>query len=386
MKIMHTANWHLGLTTEGVSRREEQQKVLDEICEIADSKQIDFVLVCGDVFCGINTPNYADELFTSTLLKLSNNGQRAVVIIAGNNDVSEKFVAYRNFALTRNIFLINDLNTDFEEEYLPKLSPIKLVSKGKGYLTLQKGGERLCIAFMPYPSNYFSNEKTLEGEDKNDKLKRIFASNATFFDHNCFNVAMAHFFVPYKNVTKDFYFESRLDVFPARADYVALGHVHDFVEVDEGKNIYYSGGIIQCYEKESSNKCVIVLDVKNNKIESKEFVKLKTPKKFVKVIGSSFEEICSKLDGLENCLVKIYLGQETISSQQIKEIYKKYPCVIACVLIPKTKRPTFKFASKKITNEELLTNFYRKEYAKKPNEKVVQIFCDLLKEGQDETN
>ena len=55
-------------------------------------------------------------------------------------------------------------------------------------------------------------------------------------------------------------------------------------------------------------------------------------------------------------------------------------------MIPKTKRPSFKFASKKVTDEELLLNFYKKEYAKKPSEKVLQIFCDLLKEEQDETN
>jgi exonuclease SbcD len=36
MKVLHTADWHLG----HFSRFEEQQRVMNEICDIADSQNV----------------------------------------------------------------------------------------------------------------------------------------------------------------------------------------------------------------------------------------------------------------------------------------------------------------------------------------------------------
>ncbi|BDG62443.1 hypothetical protein [Caldinitratiruptor microaerophilus] len=38
MRILPTADWHLGGTLEGRSRLDEQAKVLDEIGEVAEAK------------------------------------------------------------------------------------------------------------------------------------------------------------------------------------------------------------------------------------------------------------------------------------------------------------------------------------------------------------
>jgi exonuclease SbcD len=37
MKVLHTADWHLGKKLDHFSRFEEQQRVMNEICDIADS-------------------------------------------------------------------------------------------------------------------------------------------------------------------------------------------------------------------------------------------------------------------------------------------------------------------------------------------------------------
>ena len=39
MKILHTADWHLGKRLGDFSRIEEQRVVLQEICEIADREK-----------------------------------------------------------------------------------------------------------------------------------------------------------------------------------------------------------------------------------------------------------------------------------------------------------------------------------------------------------
>ena len=86
MKILHTADWHLGKKLETIPRIEEQKTVLEEICEIADREAVHAVLVAGDLFDTFNPSSEAEELLYKTLKRLSKNGRRAVIAIAGNHD------------------------------------------------------------------------------------------------------------------------------------------------------------------------------------------------------------------------------------------------------------------------------------------------------------
>lgn len=49
MKILHTADWHLGKRLDRFSRLEEQILVMEEIIAIADQENTDLVLVAGDL-------------------------------------------------------------------------------------------------------------------------------------------------------------------------------------------------------------------------------------------------------------------------------------------------------------------------------------------------
>lgn len=47
MRLLHTADWHLGRSLEGRSRLEEQQAFLDELTDIVIREKIDAVLMAG---------------------------------------------------------------------------------------------------------------------------------------------------------------------------------------------------------------------------------------------------------------------------------------------------------------------------------------------------
>ncbi len=63
MKILHTADWHLGKKLDRFSRLEEQVLVLNEIVEIADEQNADLILIAGDLFDNFNPSVEATELF-----------------------------------------------------------------------------------------------------------------------------------------------------------------------------------------------------------------------------------------------------------------------------------------------------------------------------------
>ncbi len=91
MKILHTADWHLGKRLQEYSRIEEQKLVLDEICQIANQQDVDLVLLAGDIFDTFNPTHEAVELLYKTLRRLSKNGTRPIIAISGNHD-STQFV------------------------------------------------------------------------------------------------------------------------------------------------------------------------------------------------------------------------------------------------------------------------------------------------------
>ncbi len=60
MKILHTADWHLGKRLDRFHRLEEQIQVMAEITEIADREQVDMVLIAGDLFDNFNPGTEVD--------------------------------------------------------------------------------------------------------------------------------------------------------------------------------------------------------------------------------------------------------------------------------------------------------------------------------------
>ena len=111
MKLLHTADWHLGKRLGDYSRLEEQHQVLDEICQLAERENVDAVLIAGDLFDTFNPPNEASELFYRTVHRLSDHGQRAVVAIAGNHDAPDRIEAPDPLARASGIVLVGRSST-----------------------------------------------------------------------------------------------------------------------------------------------------------------------------------------------------------------------------------------------------------------------------------
>ncbi|MCL2165125.1 MAG: exonuclease SbcCD subunit D C-terminal domain-containing protein [Oscillospiraceae bacterium] len=93
MRILHTSDWHLGRTLEGISRLNEQADFIDFICRMVDEERIDLVIIAGDIYDTYNPPAAAENLFYKALAGLNDNGARAVIVIAGNHDNPERLCA-----------------------------------------------------------------------------------------------------------------------------------------------------------------------------------------------------------------------------------------------------------------------------------------------------
>ncbi len=84
MKLLHTADWHVGRTIRGRSRDDEHRQVLVEIAAIARDEKVDLILVAGDIFDTAAPSPAAEEIVYRALLDLAE--VAPVVIVAGNHD------------------------------------------------------------------------------------------------------------------------------------------------------------------------------------------------------------------------------------------------------------------------------------------------------------
>lgn len=94
MRILHTADWHLGQTLQGYDRIGEQRAVLQGLIEVVRAREVDALVLAGDVFDHQNPSGDAQRLFYETLVALK--GARpalTIVVTAGNHDAAGRLEA-----------------------------------------------------------------------------------------------------------------------------------------------------------------------------------------------------------------------------------------------------------------------------------------------------
>lgn len=197
MKILHTADWHLGKRLDRFSRLEEQVLVMNEIVEIADEQNVDLVLIAGDLFDNFNPSTEAIELFYKTLKRLSLNGKRPVIAISGNHDSPSFIDAPDPLARECGIILIGYPKakvTPFASE------DFKISKSTAGFLELELKEHSFPIRLLHTP---YANEIRLKeyfGENKETELNNVLAKHweetaGEFCDEKGINLLITHLYM-----------------------------------------------------------------------------------------------------------------------------------------------------------------------------------------------
>jgi len=90
LRLLHTADWHLGRTLCGASLLEEQAYLLDQLADIVRQEGVEAVLLAGDVYDRAVPPPEAVRLLDDTLCRLVLGLEVPVVVVAGNHDSPER--------------------------------------------------------------------------------------------------------------------------------------------------------------------------------------------------------------------------------------------------------------------------------------------------------
>ena len=241
MRILHTADWHLGRALEGRSRQEEHERFVDELCEIVRAEAIDVVLIAGDIFDAFTPPAAAEELYCDALARLGEGGRRAVVVIAGNHDSPERLCAVRPLAHRHGVLLFGYPHDATGLEPIAA-GRVRVVAGGVGWVevAIDGVGHTAFVSALPYPSEARLNEvlaQTLEPEQLqaaySSRVGALFQSLSGHGRSDAVRIAMSHIFVAGGLESGS---ERPIQVggaytvmpadLPAAVQYTALGHLH----------------------------------------------------------------------------------------------------------------------------------------------------------------
>ncbi|MDQ2794794.1 MAG: exonuclease subunit SbcD, partial [Bacteroidota bacterium] len=124
MRVLHTADWHLGqhfLT--GQERTSEQQAFLDWLLLTVQAQAIDTLVIAGDIF-DTQSPSYtAQEQYYTFLVRMQATSCRDIVVVGGNHDSPTMLNASRQLLRQLRIHVVGGVPTDPAEQVLHLAGP-----------------------------------------------------------------------------------------------------------------------------------------------------------------------------------------------------------------------------------------------------------------------
>jgi exonuclease SbcD len=265
MKILHTSDWHLGRSLYGRKRYEEFAAFLEWLADLIEQKDIDALLVSGDVFDTSTPSNKAQELYYRFLCKVANSCCRNVVVIAGNHDSPSFLNAPKALLRTLNVHVVGAMTPLPEDEVI-------VLRDGENY-------PEAIVCAVPYLRD--RDIRTVEaGETIEDKNLKLMDGLRNHYDAVCSIaeqqrkemgnipiIAMGHLFTAGgKTIEGDGVRELHVgslahvvaDAFPDCIDYMALGHLHIAQRVGQSEHIRYSGSPIPMGYGEAKKKKEVI--------------------------------------------------------------------------------------------------------------------------------
>ncbi|TXD81647.1 exonuclease subunit SbcD [Subsaximicrobium wynnwilliamsii] len=243
MKILHTADWHIGKQLHKMDLSEDLELFFDWLLKVISTEQIDLLLVSGDVFDQANPSQSALKQYYGFLKRMI--GTHCKIIITGGNHDSAA-------VLNAPKAILGFLNIDVVGGAPEAISEL--------FFKHTKQETQVVIAAVPFLRDK-DIRKAAAGESYSDKIEQIrdgiqryFASVNTHYNAHfeglCF-IVMGHLYVQGAHVSesmRDIQIGNQASVkghiFGEAPNYVALGHIHKPYAVSGTKQVHYSGSPI----------------------------------------------------------------------------------------------------------------------------------------------
>lgn len=380
MNILHTSDWHIGKRLMDRERLPEQIAALDEIVRICDERDVDLVLVAGDVFDTYMPSADAEEVFFRAVKRIAGE-KRAVVIVSGNHDDGVRLAASAPLAAEEGIYLFGG---GYDVVSVGGERAVKAVASGEGYVVIANArGEQVYINALPYPNEARLKEEKTD-ESYADKLRRWIVRGEAGFSGNMPHILLSHLFVAGGKVSES---ERDIDLGGARAvpvslfsafDYVALGHLHKPQKLSG--NVRYSGSLLQYSFDEFENKQVILLHTQEKSLEIEE-IPLSSGRKLVRLEEENVERAAALLKQYPGAFIELTLRLSApLTSQETQLLRAANDGLVSLIVRTRAESSAPVIKRSSLSSKQLFEEYYRCVYGEDPASDLTQAFLELLEE------
>ena len=365
MRFLHIADLHLGKSLDDFDLREDQQYILDQILDIAQAKEVDAVMIAGDVFDKAIPSEGAVQLLDTFLQELASR-KLPVYMISGNHDSDERL----NFG--SGLFEANDIH--IAAKYTGTLAH---------YVAEDNYGE-VHIYALPFVKASQVRRYYPEAEINSyaDAVREVLTQAQ--IDPDARNILVAHQFVSGKNVDPELGGSESVmtqqvgtvekigyDCFDA-FNYVALGHIHSSQSVGRTE-IRYAGSPL----KYSLSEAGSVKEIPDDFISMPVVVDFR----------GSFEYMIKLLylDADKQCFLYATLTDEEIVPNAMQILREYYPNAVHLDYDNSRTRGNSHADVVRQTQsrsyEELIGDFYREIYERDMDEEEMAMMIEAAKEA-----
>ena len=245
MKIIHTADWHLGQRFCQEERTDEHRHFLfEQLLPLIQTEQVEALVVAGDVFDTGSPSNAALDLYYSFLAALRHTPCRHVVVVGGNHDSPATLQAPQAALRHLGVRVVADVPDDAAEQVFE--------------LTDAAGQPALVVVAVPYLRERHLGLNTV-GKTPDEIAAQVRAGIQAHY------AALAERVAPLRAAGRPVLATGHLfaagltrtegmrdiqvgnlgmigaDCFPDSFDYVALGHIHKPQTVGGQARVRYAG-------------------------------------------------------------------------------------------------------------------------------------------------
>ena len=259
LRVIHTADWHLGHTLHGVARDVEHERFLAWLLETLVTEQADALLVAGDVFDSANPPAAAQAM----LYRFLSDAKRhlpdlAIIIVGGNHDSASRLSAPAPILDAFGVHVVGGLpfeadgEPDWERLVVPLSNAVGEVEAWVGAMPF------LRTADLPRAPDTEVGDPLIAGvsaryEALTDRLRELAdGRGALLLTGHCYMTGGQLSELSERKILGGNQHALPVSLFPADVAYVALGHLHLAQALGASKQVRYSGSPIPLSLDEAS--------------------------------------------------------------------------------------------------------------------------------------
>ncbi|MCU0438711.1 MAG: exonuclease SbcCD subunit D C-terminal domain-containing protein [Raineya sp.] len=313
MKVLHTADWHLGQKFHDKERYEEHQAFLDWLLTTIREQSVDLLLISGDIFDIGNPPNRAIEQYYNFLAKfLQETPCQHAIITGGNHDSIYSLNAPKDLLKFMKLHIIGGATDNLEDEI------VEIKDKN--------GNIEAVVCAVPFlrdkDINYNKASLSQAEREKHilDSITLHYQELAKIVEERGYPslqvpiIAMGHLFAQggrhseeeetsegEKNIYIGNLGKIPAEAFPETFHYVALGHLHRSQKVGGKDHIRYSGSPIPLsFSERKDEKSVLLIEFEQSEIKfiKKILVPQTVHKRLIRFEGT-LEQVCKAIQNFE---------------------------------------------------------------------------------------